>query len=102
VLISAEIHNNVGNTIGRIIENEWVFDPGEIWDFEAFHRHAKIRERLGVIAFDVDTRNDVVSINGIWYFEGRKIESSERGLFVGGSGTIGCTVMNCRSLVRVV
>ena len=83
VLISATVQDNAGKMIAQIKDNEWVMSPSSVWDFEAHARHATIRTAFGKIAFTVDTRNDVVNMNGNWNYGGREIKFSPSDVYVG-------------------
>lgn len=78
VLISAEIQDSSGQAIANLIDNDWSMLPGAVWDFESYPLHATVRTGPGNIAFSVEARNDIVSMQGKWHISGQPLEFTQK------------------------
>jgi hypothetical protein len=102
VLLSARIHNREGAVIAELVDNEWAMAPQDVWDFEAYPRHAKIRNAPKDISFSVDVRDDdAVALEGKWFHRGQEIGFTQREAKIGTNRFIGNTVVDCGGMIRV-
>lgn len=73
ILASALIHNDKGEVVAELRDNEWSVSTAAVWDFESYPLHAKVRLGAGNIAFSIDCRNDMIQLTGNWYLGGAPI-----------------------------
>lgn len=101
VLVSARIADQQGQPIATITDNEWSMLPDRVWDFEAYPRHATIRQGPADIAFKVDTRGPEVSFQGKWFHNGKVVEFTPTHGMVGATRLPKMNAKNCGGLLEV-
>lgn len=101
VLVSAKIHDRDGLIVAEIRDNEWSMAPGDVWDFEAFPRHARVLLGPAEIAFTVDTRDDQVAFTGKWFHHGTPIVFTPKMAAVGSNRLFGMNVTKCGGFLAV-
>jgi hypothetical protein len=101
VLLSAVIQDKKGHAIAALVDNEWTVQPSEVWDFEVFPMHAKVRNGPADIAFAVDVRNDQVELRGKWYRGLMEIEFSPTKVQIGSNTMTGFNVSHCGTFLSV-
>jgi hypothetical protein len=101
VLLSANIHDKTGQIIARLEDNEWSMAPDNVWDFEVFPLHAKVRQGQRDVAFAVDVRNDQIDLRGKWFHKGQNIEFTPNEARIGTNRLIGFNVSHCGAMIAV-
>lgn len=101
VLISANIHDRDGNTVGFLRDNEWNMIPDLVWDFETYPLHSTVRLAPRQIAFAVDVRNDEVCLQGKWFHGGQDIEFTPTMARIGTNTIRGMNVSHCGGMIAV-
>lgn len=101
VLISASIHDQTGNVVASLIDNEWSMIPNAMWDFETYPLHSTIRLAPREIAFAVDVRNDEVNLRGKWFHRGSVIEFTPTRAIVGTNTIQSFNVSHCGTMLVV-
>lgn len=101
VLISASIHDQFGNVVAILCDNEWSMDPSGVWDFETYPLHSTIRLAPRDIAFAVDVRNDEVNLRGKWFHQGSAIEFTPTQGSIGTNTIRGFNVSHCGTMIAV-
>lgn len=101
VLISASIHDQTGNVVASLHDNEWSMIPDTVWDFETYPLHSTIRLAPREIAFAVDVRNDEVNLRGKWFHRGSVIEFTPTKASVGTNTIQGFNVSHCGTMIAV-
>jgi hypothetical protein len=104
VLLSAKIHDHEGKKIAELLDNEWSMVPADVWDFECYPRHAKIRKDRADISFVVDVRtDDQVSLQGKWYHNGMELKFTQSDAQIGANGInlSGNIFENCGGMIEV-
>lgn len=83
VLLSAPIQDENGDELGRLVDNDWDFSPGLIWDFEVHGRWATAKLGPRNINLLIDCRQPHVQIRGKWWSQGEPVEFGPKGVTVG-------------------
>lgn len=101
VLVSAIIHDQLGRSVGRLVDNEWLFDPNGVFDLKVAPRKATVRSARRKVSFEVESRNESIRVKGSWFVDGMPMTFSPTAATVG-TNQIRCgTVSNARGFIRV-
>jgi HNH endonuclease len=101
VLLSARIHGQDGQAIGKLIDNEWSMAPNSVWDFESYPLHARVRIAARQIALAIDVRNEEINLDGKWFHQGKTIEFSSAGARIGTNVIKSMNASYCGILIAV-
>ncbi len=99
VLLSANIHDRSGQVIAKLEDNEWTMEPGNVWDFEVFPLHAKVRLNPRDIVFAIDVRNDEIDVQGRWFHQGQNIDFTPTMARIGSHRLFGFNVSHCETMI---
>lgn len=101
ILISAIIQNSNGQIIGQLINNEWLGNPMNIWDFEAYPKHVIVRSEANKITFSIDCRKNTVKLSGEWFLGDHKISFTPSKCKIGTNTLQGMAVKDCYSFINI-